>query len=154
VERGFRPEQNTVTIFAALAPHQYANQLSATPEGVLTTTCAFMRISAGLRGQPQYVLVFAGEHQAVMAQAGWSKDDVRQFCFEHTRTSQAELKRMNVMPGAIQPADETTLHTLVETPQDFIIVAAGGRAGVQSAYIPGWGGKRSSQSVTTEIRRP
>jgi hypothetical protein len=25
---------------------------------------------------------------------------------------------------------------------------------VQSAYIPGWGGKRSSQSVTKEIRRP
>ena len=154
VERGFRPEQNAVTIFAALAPHQYANQLSATPEGVLTTACAHMRISAGLRGQPQYVLVFAGEHQAVMAQAGWSKDDVRQFCFEHTKTSQAEMKRMNVMPGAVQPEDETTMHTLVETPQDFIIVAAGGRAGVQSAYIPGWGGKRSSQSVTKEIRRP
>jgi hypothetical protein len=154
VERGFRPEQNAVTIFAAMAPHQYANQLSATPEGVLTTACAFMRISAGLRGQPQYVLVFAGEHQAVIAQAGWSKDDVRQFCFEHTKTSHAEMKRMNVMPGAVQPGDETTMHPLVETPQDFIIVAAGGRAGVQSAYIPGWGGKRSSQSVTKEIRRP
>jgi hypothetical protein len=154
VERGFRPEQNAVTIFAAMAPHQYANQLSATPEGVLTTACAFMRISAGLRGQPQYVLVFAGEHQAVMAQAGWSRDDVRQFCFEHTKTSHAEMKRMNVMPGAVQPGDETTMHPLVETPQDFIIVAAGGRAGVQSAYIPGWGGKRSSQSVTKEIRRP
>jgi hypothetical protein len=154
VERGFRPEQNAVTIFAALAPHQYANQLSATPEGVLTTACAHMRISAGLRGQPQYVLVFAGEHQAVMAQAGWSKDDIRQFCFEHTKTSQAEMKRINVMPGAVRPEDETTMHTLVETPQDFLIVAAGGRAGVQSAYIPGWGGKRSSQSVTKEIRRP
>jgi len=148
VERGFRSEQNAVTIFAALAPHQYANQLSATPEGVLTTACAHMRISAGLRGQPQYVLVFAGEHQAVMAQAGWSKDDIRQFCFEHTKTSQAEMKRMNVMPGAVRPEDETAMHTLVETPQDFLIVAAGGRAGVQSAYIPGWGGKRSSQSVT------
>src|SRR5438132_557749 len=48
VERGLRPEQNAVTIFAAMAPHQFANQLSATPEGVLTTACAFMRISAGL----------------------------------------------------------------------------------------------------------
>jgi len=33
--RGFRPEQNAVTLFAAYAPHQYANRLSATPEGVL-----------------------------------------------------------------------------------------------------------------------
>lgn len=154
VERGFRPEQSTVTILAALAPHQFANQLSATPEGVLTTACAHMRISAGIRSQPQYALVFAGEHMAVMAKAGWSKDDIRQFCFEHTKTSRAELKRINVMPGAVQPGDETAMQTLVETPQDFLIIAAGGNAGVQSAYIPGWGGKRSSQSVTKEIRRP
>jgi hypothetical protein len=90
----------------------------------------------------------------VMAKAGWSKDDMRQFCFEHTQTSRAELKRMNIMPGEVQAGDETAMHTLVETPQDFIIVAAGSRAGAFSAYIPGWGGKRSSQSVTKAIRRP
>jgi hypothetical protein len=154
VERGFRPEQNTVTVFAALAPHQVTNQLSNTPEGVLTTMCAFMRISAGLRGQPQYALILAGEHMAVMAKAGWSKDDVREYCFQHSQTSHAELKRINIMPGAIKPGDENAMHTLVETPQDFIIVAAGSRAGAFSAYIPGWGGKHSSQSVTKEIRRP
>jgi hypothetical protein len=56
------------------------------------------------------------------------------------------------MPGDIGPKDDTTMHSLVESPEDFIVVAAGGRAGVQSAYIPGWGGKRTSQSVTKEIR--
>ncbi len=45
--RGFRPEQNAVTIFAAYAPHQFSNRLSATPDGVLETACAHMRISAG-----------------------------------------------------------------------------------------------------------
>ena len=43
---------------------------------------------------------------------------------------------------------------VVETPQDLLVIAAGGRAGVQSAFIPGWGSKRGSQSVTREIRRP
>ncbi|MBM3225805.1 MAG: hypothetical protein FJZ47_18670 [Candidatus Tectomicrobia bacterium] len=154
VERGFRPEQSTVTVFAALAPHQVYNQLSNTPEGILTTMCAFMRISAGVRGQPQYALIIAGEHMAVIGQAGWSKDDIRQFCFEHSKTSRAELKRINIMPGAVAPGDETRMHDLVETPQDFLVVAAGSRAGAFSAFIPGWGGKRSSQSVTKEIRRP
>jgi len=37
VERGFRPEQSTVTVMAAEAPHQFYNQLSNTAEGVLTT---------------------------------------------------------------------------------------------------------------------
>lgn len=153
VEHGFRPEQNAVTVFAALAPHQYSNQLSNTAEGVLETLCAHMRISGGIRSQPQYVLVFAGEHMRVIGDNGWSKDDVKRYCFEHTHTSHAEMKRIHVMPGEITPEDETTMHPLVESPEDFIVVAAGGRAGVQSAFIPGWGGKRTSQSVTREIRR-
>ncbi len=143
-----------VTIFAALAPHQYANGLSSTPEGVLDTACAQMRISAGTGRRSQYALVFAGEHMAIMAKAGWSRDDVKRYCFEHTKSSVADLKRYHLMAGDPTPADESTLYPLVESPDDFLVIAAGGRAGVQSAYIPGWGGKAASQSVSKEIRRP
>ena len=45
--RGFSKDQSAVTIFAALAPHQYSNGLSAKPEGMLDTACAHMRFSAG-----------------------------------------------------------------------------------------------------------
>lgn len=154
VERGFQREQNTVTVFAALAPHQFSNQLSNTAEGVLATACAHMRISAGAGRQSQYVLVFAGEHMRVIANGGYSKEDIRRYCFEHTKTSRAELKRINVMPGQISREDETCMIPLVPAPEDFIVIAAGGRAGVQSAYIPGWGSKKSSESVTREIRQP
>jgi hypothetical protein len=153
VERGFRPEQNAVTVFAALAPYQFYNQLSNTAAGILTTACAHMRISPGVRGQPQYVLVIAGEHMQVMAKEGWSKDDIKRFCFEHSQISHAELKRTNVMPGEIIPGDDTRMQALAESPEDFIVVAAGSRAGAFSAFIPGWGGKRTSRSVTKEIRR-
>ncbi|GIX46437.1 MAG: hypothetical protein KatS3mg131_0648 [Candidatus Tectimicrobiota bacterium] len=154
VERGFRPEQSAVTVFAALAPQQFYNQLSNTAAGILTTACAHMRISAGVGAQPQYVLVIAGEHMQVMAKEGWTKEDIRQFCYAHTQTSLAELKRIHVLPGPIRPEDETTLQPLVPTPDDFIVVAAGSRAGAFSAFIPGWGSKRISESVTREIRRP
>jgi len=41
---------------------------------------------------------------------------------------------------------------LVAGPEDVLVVAAGGRAGAFSCYIPGWaGGRRSSQSVTKLI---
>jgi hypothetical protein len=66
----------------------------------------------------------------------------------------AELKRINLKDGDIVAADETTMMPLVQTPDDFIVVMAGGKAGVQSCYIPGWGGKAGSQSVTREIKRP
>jgi hypothetical protein len=151
--RGFRPEQSAVTIFAAYAPHQYSNRLSATPEGVLTTACAHMRISAGTARHPQYAMVFPGEHQAIMKKAGWSREDVQQYVFEHSQSTVAELKRVNMLPGDVLPDDERTLYPLVEMPQDLLVIAAGGKAGVQSAFIPGWGSKRGSQSVSREIRR-
>ena len=154
VERGFRPGQNTVTVLAALAPQQFYNQLSNTAEGVLTTACANMRISPGAGIPREYVLIIAGEHRDILAREGWSKEDVRRFCFEHTQTSLAELKRIQVLPGEVHPQDETTFRSVVPTSGDFIIVAAGGRGGAFSCYIPAWSSKRSSESVTREIRRP
>lgn len=154
VERGFRPEQSTVTVLAALAPHQFYNHLSNTAEGILTTACAHMRISAGAGRQPQYVLVIAGEHMRVTAKDRWSKDDIKRFCFENTRISHAELKNIDVMPGKITAEDEAAMRPLVPSPEDFIVVAAGSAAGAFSAFIPGWGSKHSSESVIKEIRRP
>ena len=150
--RGFRPDQNAVTIFAAYAPHQFSNRLSATPEGVLTTACAHMRISAGTARQPQYALVLAGEHMTIMKKAGWTREFVQRFIYEHSKSSVAELKRIHMMAGDIIPQDERTMYPLIEKPEDVLVIAAGGRAGVQSAFIPGWGGKNGSQSVTREIR--
>jgi hypothetical protein len=154
VERGFLPEQSTVTVFAALAPHQYYNQLSRAAEGILTTLCAQMRISAGVGMQPQYLLVFAGEHTMVLQRDGWTKEDIRRFCFDHTNISHEELKRIHVMPGEVTAGDDIRMKSLVATPDDFLVVAAGGQAGAFSAYVPGWGGIRTSRSVTREIRRP
>ena len=154
VERGFRPGQNAVTVLAALAPHQFYNQLSNTAEGILTTACANMRISAGAGNPREYVMVIAGEHMRVIAKEGWSKEDIRRFCFEHTQASLGELKRIHVMPGDIRPGDETVMQSIVPTAGDFIMVAAGGQGGAFSCYIPAWSNKRSSQSVTREIRRP
>jgi hypothetical protein len=154
VERGFRADQNAVTVFAALAPHQVSNQLSNTAAGVLTTIADSMRISGSVVGQPQYAVVIAGEHMRVIADDGWSKAEIRQFLFEHTQNSVAHLKRTNRVDGAVLPEDETTMRPLVEGPDDIMVIAAGSKAGVFSAFIPGWGGKNASVSVTKEIRRP
>jgi hypothetical protein len=152
VERGFLPEQSTVTVFAALAPHQYYNQLSHTAEGVLATLCAHMRISGFAGRQPQYLLIFSGEHASIFQKDGWTKEDIRRFCFDHTQTSLAELKRIQVMKGEITDRDETFMKPLVTTPDNFMIIAAGGQAGAFSAYVPGWGGVSTTQSVTREIK--
>jgi hypothetical protein len=58
---------------------------------------------------------------------------------------------MNLRPGEIKSEDETTMFSLVSSPEDFIVVAAGGPAGAFSSFIPGWGGKRATESITIEI---
>ena len=65
-----------------------------------------MRISAGTARQPQYALVFAGEHMETMRNGGWSREDVQRYCFEHSQASAAEIKRANIKPGGITPDDE------------------------------------------------
>ncbi len=153
VERGFRPEQSTVTVVAAEGPRQFYNQLSSTAEGVLTTLADDMRISGTAIGQPHYVLVLAGEHMRTIAQSGWGKKEIRQFVWEQTHNSHAHLKRTQRMSGEVQPGDEARMRPLVATPDDILVVAAGGRAGAFSAYIPGWSSAKSSAAVTKEVKR-
>lgn len=153
VERGFRPEQSTVTVMAAEAPHQFYNQLSSTAEGVLATLCDDMRISGNVAGQPEYLVILAGEHTRTIAADGWDKARIRRFIFEHTHSSLAHLKRTHRLAGAVRPGDEDRLRPLVEAPEDILVIAAGGQGGAFSAYIPGWGSKRSSRAVTKEVKR-
>jgi hypothetical protein len=113
-----------------------------------------MRVSAGSGRQPQYAMVFAGEHQAIFKKAGWTREQVQKYAFEHSQATVAELKRANVLPDPVKPEDEKKMFPVVETWQDLLVIAAGGLAGVQSCFVPGWGGKAGSQSVTKAIRLP
>jgi hypothetical protein len=152
VERGFRKEQSTVTVLAAQGPHQVYNQLSNTAEGILTTMADDMRISGGIMGQPEYVVIIAGEHMKTIAADGWTKKEIRRFLFEKTHSSHEHLKRTQRMSGAIQPGDDTKMRPLVAAPDDIMVVAAGGMAGAFSGYVPGWGSKRSSRAVIKEVK--
>ena len=151
VERlGCRPEENAVTVMAALSPHQWYNQLSNTAAGVLGTLCDTMR-NPGMVGQPNYCIVLAGEHMKTISADGWSKADIRRHIFENSQTSVAHLKRTARMPGDVKPADEAAMRPIVSREEDLLVVAAGGRAGTFSAYIPGWGSRTSSEAVTKLI---
>ena len=138
---------------AAEAPHQFYNQLSSTAKGILTTLADDMRISGNVMGQPNYAIVIAGEHMKTIARDGWGKKEIRQFVWEHTHNSHAHLKKTQRMTGDVQPGDDTKMRPLVAAPDEILVVAAGGRAGAFSAYIPGWGSAKSSSAVTKEIKR-
>jgi hypothetical protein len=152
VERaGCRPTDSAVTVMAALAPIQFYNQLSSTAAGVLGTLCDTMRYP-GQIGQPNYCVVLAGEHMRTIAADGWSKADIRKFIFENTTNTVAHFKRTARMPGAVKPEDETATRPIVQSPDDILVVAAGGRAGSFSCFIPGWASRTASEAVTVVIK--
>src|SRR5262245_34128092 len=153
VERGFRPEQSTVTVYASNSLYQVYNQLAATPEPLLRCFAdALGNLGIpNMKGFNQALLVFAGEHSQVFRQNEWTKRQVKEFLVAHTRRVVADWKRAARMPGEVTPADETTLRSLFEDPDDLLVVCAGGRAGSWSACLPGWG-KKWTRSITTLIR--
>ncbi len=153
VEKGFPKEISTVTVFAGDAPHQVYNTLSRTPEGILTTLADVMGNLGRLTIHPngEFVVVIGYEHMKRIAEAGWTKSDVRRFLAEKARRSIADIKRCGRMAGDITPEDEKTLYPIVQNLEDILVIAAGGSAGSVSACIPGWTGIEHSRSVTKPI---
>src|SRR5213078_1495691 len=109
-ERGYRPEQSTVTVYASNSLCQVYNQLAATPEPLLRCFAdALCNLATpNLRGFNESLVVLAGEHADLLRQSGWSKDDVRAFLVQHARRTVADLKRAGRRPGDVAPGDETT----------------------------------------------
>jgi hypothetical protein len=166
-ERGFTPETSAVTAFACEGPRQVRNSLSHTPEGILTTLADVMSslgtslttsgsvgvTSSGTR-QGEIVIVIAGEHMRTMARHGWSKGDIRRYLSAQARRTVADLKRGGGLPGEFVPGDDQRHVAVVESPDDIMLIAAGGDEGAMSAVIPSWGPKVSSTAVTWPIVWP
>jgi hypothetical protein len=157
VERGFQPDDSTVTVYPAEAPHNINNHGSATPHDLLTVVADCM---ATLGGNHMYVggecmIVLSPEHAATIAAAGWRKKDVRSFLYEHARKPLRLLRlggmygadtRRNLWPRWVNHEDPDGLIPPTRQPEDIIILVAGG-AGKHSVFLPGWG----SRSVTKKI---
>src|SRR5437763_1991575 len=121
VERGFRPEQSTVTVMAAEGPHQFYNQLSSTAEGVLITLADSMRISGNVMGQPHYCLVLAGEHMKTIAADGWDKKRIGQILkAEHGIAEWTMYRKHN----ASVPAHEEII-AAIKTSADVMVAGIG-----------------------------
>ncbi len=161
VERGFAPEQSAVTVFAAEGPRQVRSV--GIPEAILyaiadvAASLGTSLSTAGSVGDPAQGI---RQGETVVTIAGnrglwrdWSKADVRNYLHARIRRSVADLKRAQVFPGAVEPADTERFIPLVAAPEDLLLVFAGGEESNMSSVIPSWGPKVGSTAVTREIRR-
>jgi hypothetical protein len=151
VSRGFRADESALTLYASNSLQQVYNQLAATPEAILAcyADALYNLGSPNVYGFNQSLVVMGFEHADVMRANRWSRRDVQAFLLEHCRQREADLKRAARLRGDITPDDETTWRYAFESPDDLLIVCAGG-AGSWSAVLPGWG-KKWTRAITTRI---
>lgn len=122
VDRGFRADDSTVTLFAGAGPQTVNDHGSNTAAGILNTIAD--NIAAPGNSIGETVLVIGVEHAKTIAADGFSKADIRQYIADRTRQYSAD---------------------------DLLLMVAGGPAGRWTVAIPGWG-SRSSQAVTAAVR--
>jgi hypothetical protein len=129
---------------AAESPHQILNEWTHDPRALLETLAAAMRanmltysIWAG-----NYALVVPRQPREVLVAAGWSKQDVREYIFESARVQRRQWR--DVGKAAIASRrDEDQVYTALRTPEDLLVVSAGGPAGGFAAIVPPWYGNKS-----------
>jgi hypothetical protein len=115
VERGFAPEQSTVTVHSTMTMLAAGDYASREPEGLADTIVATLRRNgtAGdrwLGDETNVLLVVGEEHRRVLTDAGWSKADFRDYAWP----------RLQEPPGP----DERPVK--LGHPDGLLMVAAGG----------------------------
>jgi hypothetical protein len=150
VDRGLARETSAVTVYAAEAPHNVLTHYGLTADAILVTIADTMACLGSFSPGESFV-VLAPEHVAILARDGWTKPTIRDALYAAAKRTRADLKRGGKVPGAIEPADETTWVHRGTGPHDIHLVVAGGGPGGHSAFIPAWSRARNSLAVTRPI---
>ena len=161
VEAGFAATDSTVTLFSGESPLMVNDHVSrSAPQLVASLGWS----AAGVWNHKSFPLyghtlfVIGPEHACTLAADGWSKQAVREHLYQTVRRPVRDLA-----PGP-DGAETGRLKNLLEgrapderipkfpSPEEIVIVVAGGTAGRFSAVVPGWmGGELGSRPVTRKI---
>jgi hypothetical protein len=150
VQRGMPAESSAVTVMAAGAPRQIMNEWTTTPEEILETFAAEMR--ANMRNYSiwggNYALIIPKQLRDHLQAAGWSKTDVAVFIQRRARIHRREWAKVGKRAVVRDRGD--TEYAALDTPEQLLVVAAGGPAGGFGAVIPPWLGDKS-RAVTLPV---
>ncbi|MCY3780576.1 MAG: thioredoxin [Chloroflexi bacterium] len=155
VERGFSPEESTVTLFAGGGVHPIGDQKSRNAESLTRSLALSIRTvyHAKIYGAADALLVISPEHMRVFRETGWSKSRFRNQLAKHLTVDGNDLLagKDGIAEGMPDRFADKRLSKF--RPGGLLIVHAGGAAGMWSAIVTGWGhsGSRGSVPVTVPI---
>jgi len=120
------------------------NEWTTVPEEICETFAADIRANmAGCSIWPgNYVLVVPKQLRDLLAAAGWQKADVRRYVWERARVQRRDWEAWGKR-ALVDRGDPEQEFPALESPDDLLVVAAGGPAGGFGAIIPPWYGYKS-----------
>jgi hypothetical protein len=150
-ERGVPAGVSAVTVMAAESPHQIMNEWTRDPRELLDTYAAAIRANMLTYSiwPGNYAVVVPKQHRDVIAGAGGSKTGMREYVHEAARVTRREWRTVGKAAVAGRK-DEDRVYTALRSPDDLLVIAAGGPAGGFGAIVPPWYGSKSL-AVTTRI---
>jgi len=143
VALGYRADESTVTVVAVRGIHPVCEGTQGSGLGVLETLVASMRVSGApiyhqMKNQIPLIVLLCPEHAEEIAAAGFSRQDVQAYIFEHARLPVRDLiGRGYYTPGCWPDVTNPEPAPVVASP-DRIIVAVAGGDGRHSAWLPAW----------------
>ena len=146
VEAGYNSDVSTVTIMAGrgfqpiMVPPPVEEVLGAIAHAVKGTTLRAFAMPS------DQLLVLSPMHAQLIADAGWSKEDLRNYVFEKARLSVAEGETagIRILPWSSKDwvefgknvTDKSTLVPMTERSDNLVIVVSGSTASANSTFIP------------------
>ena len=149
VERGFAPNQNTVTVVAGEPPHNINDHTGSSAEDILTIVAGAIAVTGANNAYTggETLLALGPEHAATIARDGMGKRDIADWLGRKAvvplerYTEETLLERFGEIPTGPVP--------MVRSPEDLAIIVLGG-PGKHSSWVPTFGG--TTHSVTREIQ--
>jgi hypothetical protein len=151
-ERGFAPDDSVVTVFGTAGHVQYSLHSEGSADGIVATLCQYLVGTGRLARRGFCVLVVPPENADIFVRDGWTKADIRKALFDGTSRSVGWVKRNGwALDGGlqsrrgepVQPGDDDLAVSIAGSPDDILIVVAGGPAGAFVHALFPYGGLTS-----------
>lgn len=139
------PDATTVTVLKCEGPHNILDQQSSDPGrllGTMASSMATLGSNAAYVAGAETILMLNPEHARLLATAGWSRRDVREFLFDAARNPREDLRGRGLAP--IWPAwfDAAERVPVFPDPASLLVAVVGGAGPASQVAVP-WGYSRA-----------
>lgn len=158
---GVGPDQSSVTVFACQSPYPVA--VAGSAERMLRVIAESIPITGmnHFHAAGQVLITITPRVAHVLAEAGYSREDVRRYLYDEARYDLTDLRRRGILDADDQPADpvanywgaevvddqpdtrelpDGTMLPICRSEHDIHVTLTGGTGQFFVGISPGWGG--------------